>query len=544
MKQTVVFLCFLISGLIYPQQSTQELIVEGIDAMMLNNHESSLSLLTKAKSQALEENNAEQLFLAINNIGANYYKMLDFGEALNNYLEAYTIAIRDLEPHHEMTVLNNIAILYSEEENFEKAESYFEKAYLLAKKQEDTVKLGIYAINLANIFSETQRLERADSFFREAISQLNGLDLKIEAQENLARNLYLQGRYTESKQLLQEIFPKLESSEFSSSRISAYITLSNILLKESSFQEAKTYAVQAVDSAQALNDKLKAYEHLSKVYIELEQMAAAIQAKDSVLKITQELNSLKNGRLFETNRVKFEIQKYQNDILTEQQKVANHRTFIRWMLIGCILIFILLSWALRSSYISNKQRKLLLAKKQEIFDLELEKEKTENILLEKQLKESETQLLLEEEKFKNELEHKNRKLAAKALYLSEKNKLISSIIEDLKQIETLGNSNQSLHQHVSKLKSLIKSDEEWKSFTTHFEEVNQGVLHQLKLKHPTLNTNDIRFISYLYMNLTLKEIASILSITPEACRKRKERISKKLNLKDSSTLFQYLTQFN
>ncbi|QNK78655.1 hypothetical protein H7F37_06140 [Winogradskyella sp. PAMC22761] len=48
----------------------------------------------------------KQQFLALNNIGANYYSMLDYGEALDYYLEAYTIALKHLDENEEMTVLN------------------------------------------------------------------------------------------------------------------------------------------------------------------------------------------------------------------------------------------------------------------------------------------------------------------------------------------------------------------------------------------------------------------------------------------------------
>jgi hypothetical protein len=55
-----------------------------------------------------------------------------------------------------------------------------------------------------------------------------------------------------------------------------------------------------------------------------------------------------------------------------------------------------------------------------------------------------------------------------------------------------------------------------------------------------LTITDIRYISYVYMNLDTKEIASMLNITPVACRKRKERIEKRLNLTEKISLNAYL----
>jgi len=93
---------------------------------------------------------------------------------------------------------------------------------------------------------------------------------------------------------------------------------------------------------------------------------------------------------------------------------------------------------------------------------------------------------------------------------------------------------------ITKLKHQLKKDSDWTDFLTHFEEVNQNFLKTIKDKHSTLNQNDIRFLSYVYMNLSTKEISTLLNITLEACRKRKERIIKKMELADNTDLYDYL----
>jgi tetratricopeptide (TPR) repeat protein len=104
-----------------------QLIREGIDAMNRNENIKSLELLTQARVIAEKNRWYTQQFLAINNIGANYYGLLEYGEALNHYLEAYTIALRELDPKYEMTVLNNIAILYSKEKTTRRPTSILAK---------------------------------------------------------------------------------------------------------------------------------------------------------------------------------------------------------------------------------------------------------------------------------------------------------------------------------------------------------------------------------------------------------------------------------
>ncbi|MDD3637157.1 MAG: hypothetical protein PHN50_06155, partial [Bacteroidales bacterium] len=155
------------------------------------------------------------------------------------------------------------------------------------------------------------------------------------------------------------------------------------------------------------------------------------------------------------------------------------------------------------------------------------------------LKEKEALNLLEQEKLKSEIESKNRQLATKALLLSSHNELIEEIIQVLLSENEIS-TNAEMKNTITKLKHQLKKDSDWTDFLTHFEEVNQNFLKTIKDKHSTLNQNDIRFLSYVYMNLSTKEISTLLNITLEACRKRKERIIKKMELADNTDLYDYL----
>ena len=60
--------------------------------------------------------------------------------------------------------------------------------------------------------------------------------------------------------------------------------------------------------------------------------------------------------------------------------------------------------------------------------------------------------------------------------------------------------------------------------------------------HPTLTSNELRYLSLVSINLTSKEIARLLNITPEYCKKKKQRISRKMGLDNPHTLYAYLMQ--
>lgn len=58
---------------------------------------------------------------------------------------------------------------------------------------------------------------------------------------------------------------------------------------------------------------------------------------------------------------------------------------------------------------------------------------------------------------------------------------------------------------------------------------------KLKARYPQLTAYDLRLCTYLNSNLTTKEIATLLNITPDSVKKAKHRLRKKLSLHPESS---------
>lgn len=517
------------------------LIEKAIDAMWKKDHVKSLELLTQAKNLAQKNRWYKQLFLATNNIGVNYYSILDYGEALNYYLESYTIAVKNLDQKYEMIVLNNIAILYSKEKNYEKANEYFQKAYDIAKENKDTLKIGLYAMNLGNVANETENLRKARAYFNESITNLSSEpNLLILTKIGLAENDLLQGNSKQARLSAEEILKTSKNLEFNDIGISLLLILAKSHLEENNLELAKNYAEKIFQKKPDLENKIAVFRLLSDIYYAKKSYDLALTAKDSIIETEKKLNGIKNGKVFENSRVKFEIENYKKEIELRESKIEEERLMF-YSIIGIIFSIVLfVIFTLRNLSIKHKQRKLIAERNAQIVSLELEKEKSDNLLLEKMFKEKETSALLEQERLKNEIELKNRKLSAKALYLSGRNELIEETLLSLSKLPDIS-KYPTLVTHIKTLKNHLKTEDEWDNFITHFEEVNQHFLNGLKERHPNLNANEIRFLSYLYMNLSTKEISSMLNITADACRKRKERITLRMELPGDTNLYNYLS---
>lgn len=528
----MLFLCLPAKG--QSLEHCDSLVKKGIDAMWRKDHIKSLELLTEARSIAEKNHWYYQQFLATNNIGANYFSMLDYGEALDYYLESYNIALKHLDSRSEMVVLNNIAILYSKEDNHEKAREYFKKAYDIAIENKDSIKIGLYAMNLGSAYNASNDAVRAKKYLLESMPYLKkDPNFYAMSQVTLVQNELISGNAAKARLKAQELYKILPNKDFNNIGVQLQLVIIEAYIKEGNFALAETDLKKLLSVTKSPETKKTIFEFLSQTYAKTKRYELALQYKDSVIKAEADLNNIKNGRLYENDRVKFEIQEYRNQIRINDEKLSDERKRFYYIIGFIVAIVIIISLSLRNINARLKRNKLIAEHNEQVIALELEKEKNEH-------REKETAALLEEERLKNELEARNRKLSAKALYLSGRNQLIEEVISTLSQSPEMA-KNKLLATQLKSLEGHLKADKEWDSFITHFEEVNQSFINKLKVLHPSLTANDIRFLSYIYMNLSTKEIASMLNITAEACRKRKERIAAKMALPENTLLYDYIS---
>lgn len=543
MKVVITILLFFVCHTISTAQNIEacdSLIKIGVVQLEENDHIKSLDNLNKAFVMATENRWYDQAFLTLNNIGANYYSMLNYGEALHYYLEAYQLAISHLDSNREMIVLNNIAILYLSDHEYIKAAEYGERAFDIARKADNSKRMAIYGVNLGLIYNKIGDLEKAAHFFAEVKKiDFQGANINLINQIGQTENAYLSKNYERALALAKSLLPAVQKSTDRTKLSHLYLLLSKIYLEQNSMSEALQFCNMAIEASPDLESKIVAYQQLTTIYMAQKKFEKAVVVKDTLMRYSDSLNQIKNGKYFESNKLSFEIQKYRQDAANSSLELSQERKF-HYTLLGCIsLVFLVSVWGFRNSLLKNKHKKEAAEREREIALLELKRRESERLIIKKQILEKEAQQRLERAELKHEIELKNRKLSAKAIYQVERNEILKNIIDVIHEQQEF-QDNQTIKKELKKLNELVKTDESWDDFAKHFEAVNQGYLEKLKSDHPSLNSNDLRFLSYLYMNLSQKEIATVLSISPDACRKRKERISKKIGLTDGAELYDYL----
>lgn len=540
----LTFLLFTFSNQLLAQPETRVNTIAridlGVNYLSNKEHVKSIEELIAAQEIAVRNEWFTLAFNATLNIGTNYFLMLDYGEAFQYYLQAYEIAIKHLGPNQQMYVFNNIGVLYIKDKDPIKAEESFFKAYEIAKKIDDKIKIGTYGINLALVLNKMGKLDLAKHYIEEAAPLLiDSPNVLLLSKIAKTENLLYRNQFKEAEKMALEILPNINNLHLFNhqitinDKITILLILTEIYEKQHQFEVARKYALQARALEDNIEARINIYDRIATLYGKTNDFKKAMSYKDSVIIATDSLYAIKNSALFKSEKAKFQIKNYQQEISENKKILQQEKQFFYTLIIAIIICMGLLVWIYKNNSLKHKQKK-------RIVELELAKEKSDHLLIQEQHREKEALVLLEKERLKNELDIKNRELTARAMYLASKNELIEEVVQSLSQNNQIA-SNTSLKTQINDLKKHLKKDTQWDSFFMHFEELNQGFLDRLRAKHPNLTPNDIRFLTFLYMNLSYKEIASLLNITPSSCRKRKERISKKMDVPENNTLHAYLS---
>ena len=169
-----------------------------------------------------------------------------------------------------------------------------------------------------------------------------------------------------------------------------------------------------------------------------------------------------------------------------------------------------------------------------------EKELQQSMMLEIHQK-AELEQKIEEERMQkvdlqSKLEANQRELTANTLYLQRKNELLINLQKQIQNLSYKDNTLQNI-EGIKEIKSVIKNDiqldSDWDNFKLHFEQVHPSFFKELNEKYPTLTKNEIRLAAYYHLNMSVKEIATLLNIDPRSVHKAKSRLNKKMEGMDN-----------
>ena len=506
--------------------TARSLVRQAADAAVKKDYRRSSDLLLRARTEAERVTDYEQLFWVYTNLGINQAELLNYADALQNFTQAYQIATQHLDKRKVLSIRNNIAGLYMMNGENTKALSEYQHIYRDLERGKDNVFIGGCALNIATLLIDDRQYKKALPFIEEAESLL-GRDVENKPSLVALRMDYLlqTGRAGAAYDLVKGVmtkYPDLASHP-------------DLLLCQARTAQTTGRAAEAVVAAQSilrtkggvdLSMKRSVFELLASAYTLLKDYPQALACKDSVVRTADKLSNVTGQKLYEARQIQFDIWQKQQEIDSYR---SQHRLELALMLVAVVACAILV-WALLVQKRNNRQQRRLAA-------LELEREQERRTLLQHRLADEQA----EQQASQRTIEQRSRELMSKALQAVNRTDALRELIHALEANDTFSKTDDAaLKRTLSALRHQLDASVEWKDFTTYFEQSNAQFIETLKQRHPDLSPSDIRFLSLIYINLTSKEIALLLNITPEYCKKKRQRMARKLGLTDSRELYKYL----
>ena len=141
----------------------------------------------------------------------------------------------------------------------------------------------------------------------------------------------------------------------------------------------------------------------------------------------------------------------------------------------------------------------------------------------------------------NELSVKKRDLTISVMKGIELTERTNELIAQLKELvltddrSKLDKANKIVNELFEYTKSI-----NWNELEIRFESLHSDFYKRLESQYPLLSHNDKRMCTFLRLNLSNKEIATLTFQNIDAIKKAKNRLSKKMNLNGASSLYQLI----
>jgi DNA-binding CsgD family transcriptional regulator len=243
----------------------------------------------------------------------------------------------------------------------------------------------------------------------------------------------------------------------------------------------------------------------------------------------------------ESNRVELNNLSYGDYVLSIRGRIGEEKTsqVIRYpfqierpfylsylMIVVYVVLGLALLFAIHFVYKSyyKRQREALERRNKRKRDLEASEAKRK-------------MMRLENEKLQEKIEGKNRELAVSTMSIIKKNRFLTKIKSELKDSSK---RDDDVKKVVKIIDRNLKSSDDWKFFEEAFNNADKDFFKKVKEKHPKLTPNDLRLCAYLRLNLSSKEIAPLLSISPKSVEVKRYRLRKKMDLDSKVNLTDYV----
>lgn len=529
-KRLFLLLALLICLSIYPSPSKNPLMQKGWAELVKDNENEAFKYFWEAHEKAKKEkntaDNAESLlYLGICSYGSSLEKGLQYAtQALSEYK-----VLEKKNPEKALLgrykCLQLISTIYVRQKKYDEAmELSQEVVDELEGKNDSSGTLGLAYNTLGLLYELKDQKDEAEKQYNLALEE-------FQKGDNIA---YLPTSYCKMGEIakgkndkanswfyFKKALSLAETSANKQAQVTSMIALGKWYMAfESDLLQAEIYFNKARIVAVSLSDKtfeINSIEALIELKKQQEDFKQVSDLQHQVITIKDNFYSFEREQIVKSLEIQFEVSEKNRklELISAEQEVSKITNYFLAALLAVLLIaFAILYFFLKRI---NKRDRQLLKTKEELVNLMEEQEKLKAL------------------QFQNDIEFKESQLSAVTIQMLEKNELLD-------EIKTLLNKKEPTSE--AEIKKLVSKytihDNNWRDFDNYFESVNKNFYTRLKQKYPDISANDLKICALIKLNLSIKEMASILNISPDSVKTARHRLRKKLQLSTEENLTDFI----
>lgn len=447
----------------------------------------------------------------LNSLGNEQWRMGNYQEALKYFTQAYARVKNEGDEMQMATLLNNLGLVHWRLENNEAAMECYNEAAQLAEKLGKNRLLGLTHTNRALILKEQRNFDAAFEHNNKAIA----LSLELNEPRDLAIAYNNQGqiyRYSEQPDSALRYY-KLSLDEckkikYDEGEATAYQNMSTVY----TMKGEKALAFDAARKCLAIARKLNSKVRISEAYLELSRNHERFARADSALfyykkhyeaeREIMEANQSERLSQYQAG-LGLEVKNLRIQNLQNEKEIANNRLWI--------IAFGTLAALLAAAFFIYRYLSKIRFKERQ---LEMELYNSQQII-----------------------EVKENELKTYIIDLSRKNAIINSLQDTPKVKDSDGATDDEI---AELLEQKILTDDDWDQFRNRFNAIYPGFFTRINESRIQLTEAETRILVLMRLELTGKDMANILGISPQSVRVCKMRLKKKLLIEGHETVEDFL----
>jgi tetratricopeptide (TPR) repeat protein/DNA-binding CsgD family transcriptional regulator len=509
----------------YPKNRVRSLMNLAIGYRNKGEYKTSIKQLLDAIELNKNEKNNVGVAMAYGELASNYNYMLEYDKSVDYLLKAIAILKAEKNTKHLTAVKQKLANTYLAKQNYKFAIDLYRECLAEFKAAGISKNYYLTLVNLGDALIQVKDLAGSKQALQEAVIGLEKfgdkemLGICYSKIADLDTKQGQPAKAIASYEKAINVLKKTNSSRII--RISGeYI---NLLNRQNKHDDALKViaAIEPLKRFKSANiqDQMVYKNAMADTYKATNNDKEAIKAYQNTIAIMDSIAVAEKKSAVEEIQAKFqtELQREKNQALEANnmalQKAVDTEKMLRLLyIIVSIAIIVLILLFLRGYWLKNRLQK------EELKSVESEK----NLIQQHHLHEQELTNAQREI-----IEEKQRELTSTALRMANYQDSISEIIEKCED-----SAFTKVNDVKKELQHLMKQKDYWKQFETRFNSLHPEFGNTLISRYSRLTKNDVEFCSLLKLNLSNKEIASLLQISHESAITKKYRIKKKMEIND------------